>query len=332
MPANLTPQYLKAEERYQQAKTDQEKLSALEEMLSTVPKHKGTEKLQADLKRRISQIKKESAKKKGSHRKESELFIVKEGAGQVVILGGPNVGKSQLLAALTAAHPEIAPYPYTTQKVLPGMMPYQNIKIQLVDTPAISKEYFETELTSLIRNADLVLLLCNLSAADSSSQMAEVTLELERVHLKLVGRAADSDQGLGEEGFACKKTMVIGNKLESPQAEHNLAQLQAGCQANFQVLGISVQQHKNLETLKQMIYEELDIIRVYTKTPGQEADLSDPVVLKKGSKLEDAAAQIHKDFARKLRYARVWGQDKYAGQMLGKNDVLCDGDIVEFHI
>ena len=106
MPANLTPQYLKAEERYKQAKTDPEKLLALEEMLATIPKHKGTEKLQGDIKQRISRLKKESLKKKGSHHWESDFFAVKEGAGQIVILGPPNTGKSQLLASLTSAHPE----------------------------------------------------------------------------------------------------------------------------------------------------------------------------------------------------------------------------------
>lgn len=327
MPANLTPQYLKAEERYKQAKTDQEKLLALEEMLSTIPKHKGTEKLQADIKQRISRLKKESQKKKGVHHRESDFFTVKEGAGQVVILGPPNAGKSQLLAALTSAHPEIAPYPYTTQKILPGMMPFENIQIQLIDTPAISQEYFETELSSLIRNADCVLLLCDLPMPDCVLQTTEVIQQLERVHIRLGGNF----QGFSEEGYAYKKVILVGNKKDLSEADGNFVKIRDVFENQFPVLAISALRGQSLEELKQKIYEELEIIRVYTKEPGNEADLSDPVILKKDSQLLEAARHIHKDFAEKLKYARVWGKGRYAGQMIGKADRLLDGDIVEFH-
>src|SRR3990172_3021326 len=327
MPANLTPQYLKAEERYKQARTDPEKLLALEEMLSTIPKHKGTEKLQADIKRRISQLKKGSDKKKGAHQRESDFYVDKEGAGQVVILGYPNVGKSQLLASLTSAHPEIAPYPYTTQKILPGMMPFENIQIQLVDTPAISQEYFETELSSLIRNAEVVLLMCDLSSQNCMEQVSEVTSQLEGVHIRLGNPPANQV----EEGFVYKKTLLVGNKADLEGVNLNLDKLKQTYQKLYCIIAISASKGNNLEELKRNIYQILDVIRVYTKTPGQEADLADPVILKKNSKLADTAIQIHKDFALKLKYARVWGKGKYPGQMLGKDDILAEGDIVEFH-
>jgi hypothetical protein len=242
-------------------------------------------------------------------------------------LGPPNAGKSQLLAALTSAHPEIAPYPYTTQKILPGMMPFENIQIQLVDTPAISKEYFESELSSLIRNADCILLLCDLSASNCVQQITGVIQQLERVHIRLGG----DSQGLSEEGYAYKKTVLVGNKRDLPEAESNFAQVKEVYETKFPLITISALHGQNLEQLKQKIYEELEIIRVYTKEPSQEADLADPVILKKESRLLEAALQIHKDFAQKLKYARVWGKGRYAGQMIGKTDQLLEGDIVEFH-
>ncbi len=327
MPANLTPQYLKAEEHYKQAKTDPEKLLALEEMLATIPKHKGTEKLQADLKQRISRQHKEAQQKKGVHHRESDFYAEKEGAGQVVILGPPNAGKSQLLAALTSAHAEVAPYPYTTQKILPGMMPFENIQIQLVDTPAISAEFFETELSSLIRNADGVLLLCDLSGQSCDEQIENLCTQLERVHIRLRGELS----GIPEEGFAHKKTLLACNKADSENAKSNFNKLEQIYKGRFPLIPISAARGQNLEELRGKIFELLDIIRVYTKVPGKEADLADPVVLKKESKLLDAALHIHKDFAQKLKYARIWGKGKYPGQMIGKDDRLNDGDIVEFH-
>ena len=327
MPANLTPQYLKAEERYKQAKTDPEKLLALEEMLATIPKHKGTEKLQADIKHRISRLHKEAQQKKGVHHRESDFYVEKEGAGQAVILGPPNVGKSQLLAALTSARTEVAPYPYATQKILPGMMPLENVQIQLVDTPAISAEFFETELSSLIRNADGILLLCDLSYQNRSEQIEEVRSQLERVHIRLVGEFAGTPEG----GFAYKKTILVGNKADSESAKSNFDRIEQIYRGIFPLIPISAARGQNLEILKQKIFDLLKIIRVYTKVPGEEADLADPVILKKESKLLDAALHIHKDFAQKLKYARVWGKGKYPGQMIGKEDKLNDGDIVEFH-
>jgi len=327
MPANLTPQYLKAEERYKQAKTDPEKLLALEEMLATIPKHKGTEKLQADIKQRISHLHKEAQQKKGAHHRESDFYVEKEGAGQVVILGPPNAGKSQLLAALTSAHAEVAPYPYTTQKILPGMIPFENIQIQLVDTPAISTEFFETELSSLIRNADGILLLCDLSDQSCVEQVENLCTQLEKVHIRLVGKFS----GIPEEGFAYKKTILVGNKSDSEDAKTNFDRMEQIYKEGFPLISISAARGQNLEELKGKIFELLEVIRVYTKVPGQEADLADPVILKKESKLLDAALHIHKDFAQKLKYARVWSKGKYPGQMIGKDDKLNDGDIVEFH-
>jgi len=167
MPANLTAQYKAAEERYRQASGHEEKLDGLREMLALLPKHKGTEKLQADLKKRISKLEEEGEHvAKSGHRGPDPGHVKKEGAGQWVILGPPNAGKSSLLAALTNAHPEIADYPFTTRVPQPGMMPFEDALVQLVDTPAAAPEHAESFLPNLARNADGLLLVLDVTADD----------------------------------------------------------------------------------------------------------------------------------------------------------------------
>ncbi|HIE04165.1 MAG TPA: GTP-binding protein, partial [Candidatus Latescibacteria bacterium] len=124
MPANLPPQYFEAEEEFRQAKTPQEKIEAIRKMISVMPKHKGTEKLHAYLRRRLAQLSKEARRKPKVSRSSPIDRIKKEGAGQAALAGPPNTGKSKLLAALTRARPFVAPYPFSTFLPTPGMMPY----------------------------------------------------------------------------------------------------------------------------------------------------------------------------------------------------------------
>ena len=166
MPANLTPQYLDADKRFRQAKNAAEKISALEDMLALIPKHKGTEKMQADLKRRLSKAREEAQKKGKAGARGNTYHVPREGAGQVVLVGPPNSGKSTLLAMLTNAIPEVGDYPFTTRKPLPGMMDFENVKIQLVDLPPIAPEWTEGWVYALIRNAELVLVLVDLASDD----------------------------------------------------------------------------------------------------------------------------------------------------------------------
>ena len=140
MPANLTPEYERAEQRYREAGDDAERLEALREMLSTIPKHKGTEKMQADLKRRISQLVKAGGKRARA-RTVDPFHVPRGGAGQIVLLGLPNVGKSMLVATTTDASVKVAEYPYTTALPVPGMWPYQDVQIQVVDTPPVTAEH-----------------------------------------------------------------------------------------------------------------------------------------------------------------------------------------------
>jgi ribosome-interacting GTPase 1 len=168
MPANLTPQYLAAEQRFQDAVTTQEKIEALEEMMAVIPKHKGTEKMRADLRRRLAKLRNEVDKKHGVSKASAMYSVQREGAGQVVLIGGANAGKSSLLARLTNATPEIGDYAYTTRLPQPGMMPYENVKIQLVDMPSFDPNFYEPWMSSIVRQADLAMLVADLGADEFS--------------------------------------------------------------------------------------------------------------------------------------------------------------------
>ena len=173
MPANLPPQYFEAEKRYREARTTRDKLKCLEEMLTIMPKHKGTDKLRADLRRRISKLKDMGQARKGPGRRPPVYFLEKEGAGQVALLGLPNTGKSSLLAALTNAQPVIADYPFTTRIPLAGMMTYENVQIQLIDTPPVSPDYLEPWYPDLLRRADAWLLVVSLAEGEVLDQVEQ---------------------------------------------------------------------------------------------------------------------------------------------------------------
>lgn len=327
MPANLTPQYLEAEARFREAKTAAEKLRCLEEMLAAIPKHKGTEKMQADIKRRISKLKAEGKKKKAA--RQTQLFHVeREGTAQVAIIGPPNTGKSMLLASLTAALPEVADYPFTTRRPLPGMLIFQNIQIQLVDTPPTAGEFTESWLPNLIRYADAVLLLVDLGRDDPMEQVEATIQHLKNCRVVLVGREG---KDIRDAEVAQKRTLIVGNKDDRDCAYDNFSALRDLYESIFDTVSCSCKTGHNLQELKRKIFDLIGIIRVYTKIPGSSPDLQKPFTLKKGSTVLDLARAIHKDFTDKLKYARIWGKDKYDGQKVQKNHELRDGDVIELH-
>ncbi len=331
MPANLPPQYYEAEERYRLAKTNQEKLAILKKMWAIMPKHKGTDKLQGDLKAKISQLKKEIQKKKKTGKSTYSRHVDKQGAAQVVIIGSLNVGKSQLVASLTKATPEVAPYPFTTRETLVGMMPFENIKIQLIDTPPITDNFMESWLAEIIKYADFVILVVDLGSEDVLDQADAVLKKLDESRIRLTAKEEEVENNELSDKF-CKKTMILGNKSDLEDAEERLQMLKELYAENFPVVSVSAKELEGLKELKKKVYEELNIIRVYTKEPGKSADMTDPIVLKRGSILMDAARVIHKDFAYKLKYAKMWGSSKFNGQQVDRNHSLEDGDIVEFHL
>ena len=328
MPANLPPQYHEAEKIYRSAKTPEEKVEALEAMLAIMPKHKGTDHLRAELRRRIAKHQEEAQRRPSTGKKGSSYNIRREGAGQIVLVGLPNAGKSQLVSTLTEAAPEVADYPFTTKVPAPGMMKFENIQIQLVDMPPLTDREAKTWLSHLLRNADVLLVMIDLGE-DPLMQIDAILAELEGMKVKLMGMEVKDELLIG---VALKKALIVGNKNDLNNAVENYKLVQSRYGDKLPVVSIAAQKGIGLEEMKRTIYNMLDIIRVYTKSPGTKADLNEPVILKTGSTVEEAARSIHKDFLRNLKYAQVWGSGKFDGQKVSRGYVLEDGDVLEFHI
>ncbi len=328
MPANLPPQYFEAEKRFREARTPQEKVEALEEMLTIMPKHKGTDKLRADLRRKISKFKNQAQQKKGVGKRETAYTIEREGAAQIVLVGPPNTGKSSIVKALTNAEPEVADFPHSTWKPTPGMVPFENIQFQLVDTPPITKEYVDPWMADLIRRCDLLAIVVDLHS-DPLSQLEE-TLEV-LAGLRVFPKGMPVPQDLRKPPFV-KKTIVVVNKVDGEVEMEDYQVFLELCEVPLACIPVSTRSDQHLQGLVRKIYDSLGLIRVYTKAPGKKPDLSAPFVLPKESTLEALAGKIHKDFVKKLKYARIWGKEVFDGQMIQKDHILKDGDIVELHI
>jgi small GTP-binding protein len=324
MPANLPPQYFEAEKNFREAKDPQEKIAALEEMLAIMPKHKGTDHLRAELRARIAKLTQQAGKKSGARR--ASMVVEKEGAAQVAVIGLPNAGKSQLIASTTKASPPVAEYPFTTHSATPGMMEFENIKIQLIDTPPLAPQAFQFWLPPLLRRADALLVMVDLGY-DPLEQMESIISQLAKMRI-IIG-----DAGAGSEFTIWhQKALIIGNKLDLEDAAKNFEALKNRYEGQFPLIAVSTKQGTGLEELKRKIYEVLDIIRVYTKAPGSKPDFTDPIVVARGSTLADAAAEVHKDFAANMKYARIWGSAKHDGVMVKRDHILEDGDIIELHL
>ena len=328
MPANLPPHYFEAEKRFREAKTPGEKIEALEEMLTIMPKHKGTDKLRADVRRKIAKFKTQSQQKKGGARRETVYSIEREGAAQVVVVGPPNVGKSSLIAALSNATPEVADFPHSTRKPTPGMVPYENIQFQLVDTPPITRDSIDPLMADLIRRADIVVILLDLQG-DTLGQFEETLSLLQE--LRIFPDEVPIPDDLKKAPFI-KKVLVVVNKMDETGAEEDFEVFLELSEIKLPAMGISIHSKRNLTAFIEKIYDISSIIRVYTKAPGKEPDLSSPFVLPKESILEELAAKIHKDFVKTIKFAKIWGEEVFDGQMVQRDYVLRDGDVAEIHI
>ncbi len=328
MPANLSPEYIEAERRLRAAKTPPERLSILEEMLAAIPKHKGTEKMQAMLKTKIAKLKDQIQSRPAVARHGPSYHVEKSGAGQVAVIGPPNGGKSRLIASLTGANPEVGDYPYTTRSPSPYMMKFENIKIQLVDTPPLAPDDIQTELAELIKTADRVLLVLDLADHETASIIETQLVRFREKRIEFVFGNGPSAEGMPY----AKRTLIAASKSDLPQAEENLLFLKEYFGDKLPLLAVSAVRGDGLEDLKKNLFLLLDVIRVYSKTPGKKPDLDDPFSLKKGSTVMDMARAVHKDFVEKLKYARIWRRDSLQGQMINRDFVLEDEDIVELHI
>lgn len=368
MPINAKPEYFAAEKKYHLAQTPVEKLKALEEMLRTAPSHKGAEVLRSELKQRLSKLRAQIEKQTQQKAKGYNITVKKEGAAQVAIVSVTNAGKSQLLSKLTNAKPEVAEHEYTTRKIELGILDYEGIRIQLIEIPSLYKDFAYKgkgpTYFSIIRNTDLIMIVLDLTK-DIEEQKKLIEREFEKAQVKLnreeppviIKRVASGGINLiGKEHFQGRMEDVM--KLLRESGIHN-AEIEFYDKTNIEELaealneslvyktaiyvhnksdmakhkeGVSASTGEGLDKLKDLIWKKLGMIKVFTKTPGKKKDWP-PVALDKGSSIKDMAAFVHKDFVKKFKFARVWGDStKFPGQRLGLDHELADNDIVELHL
>ena len=329
MATNLTPQYHKAEEEYRRAATTEEELKWLEVMLREMPKHKASEKLQSELKQKISKAKKELEVERKSGKKGHSVRLPRQGAGTAILLGGPNAGKSRLLAALTRATPEVAPYPFTTRAPLPGMMPWEDVMVQLIDTPPITRDYLDPYMQGLIRAAEVAVLVVDLGADEGIEQLQELLDRLAGTKTRL---AKESTLDEEDVGISYTHTLLAPNKIDAPGAAERLELLHELCPLDFPEFVISAETGAGLDVLRDAIYQALGVVRVYTKLPtAKTADFERPFTVRRGDTVLDVAALVHKDLAENFKFARVWDADVHDGSVAKADYVVHDKDIVELH-
>ena len=313
MPANLTPDYHRAEARFRDAVTHEEKIEALEEMLRVVPKHKGTDGLQADLKARLAKLKKQPPSRTG--KATHTHLIPREGAGQIALVGPPNTGKSSLVAGLTHARPEVAAYPFTTREAVPGMMRFQDIAFQLIDLPPLNEDHIEPWVFDIVRRADLLWIVVTVENAVDG-------LELTRRILA----------GKGIEIETVKRALVVTTGIDREGGEEDVAIVDELLDHHWPLIPVSVMTNRGIDELGRRTFDALEILRVYTKQPGKPADRDAPFTLRRGATVGDLASRVHKDLASSMKHARVWGPSAFEGQAVHADHVLAEGDVVEIHV
>jgi ribosome-interacting GTPase 1 len=330
MAVNLTPQYHEAEAEYKRASTAEERLECLHKMWTLVPKHKASEKLQAELKTKISETKAEVEKERRSPKKGSVSHkIPRQGAGQVLLVGGPNAGKSRILSRLTRATPEVAPYPFTTREPHAGMMDWEDARVQLIDTPPITADFLEGYLSSMIRACDSCVIVVDLGDDDGPFAAEAVLDKLAHVKTVLVGELLTDPE---DPTIEYVKTLLAANKASSPDAPDRLDIVREMYGGRFPIISLDAESGAGLEDLRNAIYRSLGVIRVYSKKPGKPAEMESPFTCPIGSTVAAMAELVHRDFADKLKSARIWGTGVFDGQAVTRDHVLHDRDVVELHV
>jgi ribosome-interacting GTPase 1 len=324
VPANLTPEYFKAEKWFREASSTDEKILALEQMLRVMPKHKGTDHLRADLRRKLSKLK-DTTTKKGPAKHVDIFHVPRSGAGQITLLGAPNSGKSAIVAALTNAKVNVANFPFATTAPVPGMVKFEDVQIQLVDMPPITADYLAPGQVGTYRNCDLIAIVIDLSA---DAQQFRICLDFLESRNLLIDSETPAVDGQGN--LLAKKAFCICTKsdIAKPGALGTLKEL---CKHRFEFVEISADTGTGLEELPATFFRLLDIIRIYAKPPGKPVDMTDPFTLPAGSTVMDLAIGIHRQLAEKLKFARIWGTGVYDGQNAQRNHILNDKDIIELH-
>jgi ribosome-interacting GTPase 1 len=353
MPTNVTPEFKRAKEAFQRAREPAERLQHLKEMLRTVPKHKGTEHLQADIKSRIKELTDELAgPKKGGARTGPAHTVRPEGAAQVALVGPPNSGKSSLHASLTGSHAEVGPYPRSTQAPLPGMLPYEDIHLQLVDLPPIDAEFMEAWMPNALQPAHAALLVVDLNLPGCVENVAAIREKLDGKRITLLERWRGSldpsllvapvperppedkpgDGDDGDDPFRIHlPTLLVANKSDLTPDPEEIEVLEELIGVRYPAVSCSTKTGEGLEKIGALLFQGLEIVRVYTKIPGKPADTHKPYTVFKGDTVLDLAHLVHRDIAASLKFARIWGSGKFDGQQVGKDHPLNDGDVAELH-
>ncbi len=354
MTTNPGPEYFLAQERYDQAKTTQQKILAMSEMIKFCPRHKASEKLLAELTYKLSRLKQEAEKEKTQQLAKRgsgpSINVKKDGVGQVAILGAPNSGKSTFLKMVTGVDVEIAEYPFTTTKPEIGMMIYRGAGVQIVEVPAIVEGSSEgkangTQLLSIARNADALIIMHRdeMEKRIVVNELAKtgiiVTRKKPRIKIiqnseyngitvagKQFLKISEKELEAALKNFGIHKASVL---LEEPADLNKITEALDESLDYKNALFIQTGNEGNADELKAKIFGLLNKIIVYTKKPGMEPDLNDPLCIKEGATVSEAAILVHKEIASKIQYAKVWGSAKFGGQRVGKDYRLKDGDIVE---
>jgi small GTP-binding protein len=328
MAVNLPPQYHEAEAEYKKARTPEDKLTALKKMWVLLPKHKASEKVQAILKTKISEISDEleTAKAAGPKKSATNFKIPKQGAGLILFLGGPNGGKSSLLRKLTKATPEVAPYPFTTREPVPGMMDWEDVRLQLIDMPPITADFYENYFTDFTRSADAVALVVDLGDDDGPFAVETVLEQLKNRRRILVNQLPEGDD---DPTVYHVKTLLIANKIDAEGAADRLEIFKEMIGDRFPILTVSTETGEGIEELRALLFKRLGLMRIYGKQPGKPADMTSPFTIPEGGTVLDFAEQVHSDLAEGLKSAKVWGSAQYDGQTVKRDHVLQEKDVVE---
>ena len=337
MPANLSPGYKAAEAAFRQASEPGERLERLREMLRTIPKHKGTEHLQADIKTRIKQLTEElAAGRKGTSRSGPSHVVRPEGAAQIALLGPPNSGKSTLHDRLTRSRAEAGPYPFTTRFPQPGMIPYEDVNLQLVDLPPITDQYTVPWIVNALQPADAALVVVDIGEPDCLDQLTGLLSSLASRRITLVPEwerthgAEAAEDGL-EDPFAIRlPTVLIAAQADRvPNVEEELEILQELLEIRYPSMAVSARTGDRLDALAKWLFEALEVVRVYTKAPGRPPDYGQPFTVRRGDTVHDVARMVHQEIADSLRFGRLWRNTSTNGRQVGRDYQVADRDVLE---
>lgn len=330
MALNVRPEYIRAEEQYKAAQTTHEKLAALREMLATAPKHKASEKLLKDIKQRISRLRQESSDTRKKSGQADPFNIPHQGAGQVLLIGPPNAGKSSILQALTKSPVKVAEFPFTTQVPIPGMALHEDVPIQLIDTPPVTADHIPAGMAGAIDHADAILIVVDGSAQACLEDVETCLLALASRKL-YPAYAAEPDAEDGVEGMPVR-CLAVCTRGDVPETQATLETLRELYPQRIRFEAVSCETGAHLPEMMRLLFDLLDVVRIYSKPQGKPADMEKPFILHRGSTVHDLANHIHHELGEKVHGARIWGSNVHDGQQVHVDHVLSDRDVVQLHV